>query len=156
MVAYHPFDEKIWDDPFETYRALRDEAPVYYLEDLDCWFISRFEDVWALQSDQSNFISTRGTTTTHLLTHQTPQAPNLTYYDGQEHNQVRSYFNSYFLPKHIFGPAGLAASRATLDDTLGLFEGDWNFHNFSQARPLLPTPIISNWVLNPVEHPYHV
>lgn len=101
MVAYHPFDEKIWDEPFETYRELRDEAPVHYLEDLDCWFISRFEDVWALQSDQSNFISTRGITTTHLLTHQTPQAPNLTYYSGKEHNEVRSYFSSYFMPRHL-------------------------------------------------------
>ena len=101
MVAYHPFDENLWDDPFETYRELRDEAPAYYLEDLDCWFISRFEDIWALQSDQSNFTSRDGITTTHLLTHQTPTAPNLTYYDGDEHTRVRTYFNPYFLPKHL-------------------------------------------------------
>ena len=46
MALYHPFDETLWDEPFETYRRLRDEAPAYYLPELDCWFVSRFEDVW--------------------------------------------------------------------------------------------------------------
>ncbi|MCA9509544.1 MAG: cytochrome P450 [Myxococcales bacterium] len=101
MVAYHPFDETIWDDPFPVYKQLRDEAPAYYLEEFDCWFISRFEDVWKLETDQRNFTSQQGTTTTHLLTHQTPSAPNLTYYDGREHTKVRSYFNPFFLPAYL-------------------------------------------------------
>ena len=102
-LPYHPFDPKIWDDPFATFKVLRDEHPAYYLEDLNCWFISRFEDVWKLETDQRNFSSQQGTTTTHLLTHQTPSAPNLTYYDGKEHTQARSYFAPFFLPKFLKG-----------------------------------------------------
>ena len=101
MVAYHPFDETIWDEPFEVYRQLRDEAPVHYIDEFDCWFVSRFEDIWQLESDQSNLTATPGITTTHLLTHQTPNAPNLTYYDGREHTTVRSYFNPYFMPGRL-------------------------------------------------------
>jgi cytochrome P450 len=101
MVAYHPFDENIWDEPFEVYRQLRDEAPAYYVEDLDCWFVSRFEDIWQLETDQRDFTSKHGTTTTHLLTRQTPSAPNISYYDGREHTRVRSYFNPFFMPKHL-------------------------------------------------------
>ncbi len=101
MVAYHPFDDTIWDEPFEIHKQLRDEAPAYYVEEFNCWFISRFEDIWQLETDQRNFTSVPGTTVTHLLTRQTPSAPNLTYYDGREHTRVRSYFNPYFMPKHV-------------------------------------------------------
>ena len=34
MVAYHPFDETIWDEPFETFKQMRDDAPAYYVEEL--------------------------------------------------------------------------------------------------------------------------
>ena len=57
MVQYHPFDESILDEPFQIFKQLRDEAPAYYLEEFDTWFISRFADIWDLQSDQCNFTS---------------------------------------------------------------------------------------------------
>jgi cytochrome P450 len=98
MVDYHPFDETIWDEPFEAHKRLRDEAPAYYLEEFDCWFLSRFADIWDVCSDQSNLTSVNGITTTHLLTHQTPNAPNLTAFDGEEHTRVRSYFTPHFKP----------------------------------------------------------
>jgi len=63
MVEYHPFDETIWDEPFEVYRRLRDEAPAYYLGEFDCWFLSRFEDIWGLATRPKNLSSERGTTT---------------------------------------------------------------------------------------------
>ena len=98
MVQYHPFDESILDEPFQIFKQLRDEAPAYYLEEFDTWFISRFADIWDLQSDQCNFTSKNGITTTHLLTHQTPNAPNLTGYDGEQHTRIRGYFNPHFKP----------------------------------------------------------
>jgi len=101
MNALHfdPFAPENLDEPFAIHKRLRDEAPAYYNEELDCWFISRFQDVWDLESDQSNLTGTKGTTTTHLLTHQTPSAPNLTGYDGAEHTRVRKYFNPHFMPR---------------------------------------------------------
>jgi len=100
MASLHfdPFDPGILDEPFAIHRRLRDETPAYYSEEFDCWFISRFQDIWDLESDQRNLSSTHGTTTTHLLTHQTPVAPNLTSYDGDEHKRIRKYFNPHFLP----------------------------------------------------------
>lgn len=44
-MEYNPFDPATQDDPYPTYRWLRDEAPVYHNEKLDIWAISRFEDV---------------------------------------------------------------------------------------------------------------
>src|SRR5262245_3786622 len=48
LVDYHPFSDAVFDDPYPIYQRLRDEAPLYYLDEFDCWFVSRFADVWAL------------------------------------------------------------------------------------------------------------
>ncbi len=81
MVDYHPFSDAIFDDPYPIYKRLRDESPIHYLEEFDCWFVSRFEDVWSLEQDQRNLTSKFGTTSTHLVTKQTPISPNLSGLD---------------------------------------------------------------------------
>jgi cytochrome P450 len=101
MALYDPFDESIWDDPFPTFRRLRDEAPAHYVPEVDCWFLSRFEDVWQMEQDQRRLTSKFGTTTTHLLTRQTPTSPNLSSLDGAEHMPVRRYFNPHFKPAAV-------------------------------------------------------
>jgi cytochrome P450 len=98
MSFYDPFSEALWEDPFPVYRRLRDESPAHYLEEFDCWFVSRFEDVWRLEQDQRNLSSKAGTTSTHLLTKQTPTSPNLSCLDPPAHNPVRAYFNPFFKP----------------------------------------------------------
>ena len=35
MVQYNPLMDEVLDDPFPIYKQLRDEAPVYYLEEFD-------------------------------------------------------------------------------------------------------------------------
>ncbi|TMA33285.1 MAG: cytochrome P450 [Deltaproteobacteria bacterium] len=98
MVDYHPFRDAIFDDPYPTYKRLRDESPVHYLEEFACWFLSRFEDIWNLEGDQRNLTSKFGTTSTHLVTKQTPTSPNLSGLDPPQHGPVRSYFNPPFKP----------------------------------------------------------
>ena len=38
--------EAFHTDPFATYRVLRDEHPVYYLDKWDTFALSRFSDIW--------------------------------------------------------------------------------------------------------------
>jgi len=103
MSFYDPFSEATWEDPFPIYRRLRDEDPVHHLEEYDCWFLSRFEDVWTLEQDQRALTSKSGTTSTHLLTKQTPTSPNLSCLDPPDHNPVRGYFNPFFKPGAVAG-----------------------------------------------------
>jgi cytochrome P450 len=126
MALYHPFDEAVWDDPFPTYRRLRDEAPAYYLEEFDCWFLSRFEDVWQMQQDQRPLTSKFGTTTTHLLTRQTPTSANLSSLDGAEHTPVRAYFNPSFKPGAVraLKPKVQALAETAVDAVLAQGGGD--------------------------------
>jgi cytochrome P450 len=45
-VFYSPFSYAIQEDPYPTYRRLRDEAPCYHNPEVGFWALSRFEDVW--------------------------------------------------------------------------------------------------------------
>lgn len=60
--SYHPFDPTVMADPRPYYRTLRDQHPVYYIEDLDTYALSRFDDVWAvLEINDGTFVASEGT-----------------------------------------------------------------------------------------------
>ena len=44
-VDYEPLLPAQWTDPYETYRKLRDEAPVHWAPQSELWCVSRYEDV---------------------------------------------------------------------------------------------------------------
>jgi hypothetical protein len=46
VVDYDPFADVMKDDPFPVYTRLRNESPVHWLENYECWALSRFEDIW--------------------------------------------------------------------------------------------------------------
>ncbi len=46
-LVWDPYDVAIDADPYEVYRRLRDEAPVYFNEHYGFYALSRFEDVAA-------------------------------------------------------------------------------------------------------------
>lgn len=45
MIDYDPFSDSVMRDPWPHYAQLRREAPVYYHEKYDTWFLSKFEDI---------------------------------------------------------------------------------------------------------------
>ena len=59
-VYYNPYDVEIDADPYPTYRRLRDEAPVYFNEQLGFWGLSRFTDVEAALVDTERLSSAKG------------------------------------------------------------------------------------------------
>jgi cytochrome P450 len=61
-VYYDPFDFDIDDDPYPTWKRLRDEAPLYYNEKYDFYALSRYEDVAPELTNWETYRSGRGTT----------------------------------------------------------------------------------------------
>jgi len=60
MIHYTPYLDEVIDDPFPLYKRLRDEEPAYYVEEFDCWFLSRFADVWKCEIDAAGFTVEQG------------------------------------------------------------------------------------------------
>ena len=54
-MHYDPFDEVMRTDPLPVYAQLRAESPVHYVERLDAWALSLFEDVWNTGQDNEHF-----------------------------------------------------------------------------------------------------
>jgi len=50
-VEFDPFSDEFFNDPYEMYGRLRDEAPVYYSEQYGFYALSRFADVLAAHRD---------------------------------------------------------------------------------------------------------
>jgi len=96
MVEYSPFSEEIiHGDPHPIYKGLRDEAPLYFIEEYDAWALSRFQDVWDASADL-NFSSVRGSTTSHILTKKLPLLRMMNIMEPPDHTTIRSTLRPHF------------------------------------------------------------
>ncbi|PSM32093.1 cytochrome P450 [Haliangium sp. UPWRP_2] len=60
MKTYHPFSSEVALDPYPYYSWLREEDPLHYVEDLDFYVVSRYEDVHAILKNPALFSSQAG------------------------------------------------------------------------------------------------
>jgi cytochrome P450 len=56
-MRYTPFSEEVRANPYPFYAALRQHAPVYFVEDIGAWAVARYEDVRFVLSHPELFSS---------------------------------------------------------------------------------------------------
>jgi cytochrome P450 len=102
VIRYDPYDEAMLDDPWDTYRRLREEAPAHYIEQFDCWVLSRFEDIVAAGMDREHYSVRDGTTSGHLMA-KGMLVDNRTFFlqDPPEHTPHRALLAPCFRPRPI-------------------------------------------------------
>jgi cytochrome P450 len=99
-MEWDPFDEDIDTDPYETWRHLRDHAPLYRNDRFDFWALSRFADVEAAHRDPKTFISGRGTVLEQM-------GPDLAatgmmiFLDPPEHDRLRQLVSRAFTNRRV-------------------------------------------------------
>ncbi|MBX5487987.1 MAG: cytochrome P450 [Mycolicibacterium hassiacum] len=59
-MEYNPLTPAMAEDPFPTFKWLRDNAPVYYNRELDFYALSRYDDVLAASLDHETYCSGKG------------------------------------------------------------------------------------------------
>ncbi len=59
-VVFDPFSAEYFENPFDIYRRMREDAPLYYDEKEDFYALTRHEDVAAAFKDFEGFSSARG------------------------------------------------------------------------------------------------
>jgi cytochrome P450 len=102
QIQYDPFDATIIDDPYPTYRLLRDEDPVYRAGQTDTWVLSRHHDVQTALLDHDSYSSVDSVFPTppgsdfvqSLL-------PMMILMDPPRHNQLRALVSRGFTPRRI-------------------------------------------------------
>ena len=61
-VEFDPYSDDFFNSPYETYRRMRDEAPVYHNARYDFYALTRYEDVAPALKDFDTYSSAKGIT----------------------------------------------------------------------------------------------
>ena len=99
-LVFDPFSEEYFNNPFDIYRRMREEAPLYYDAGEDFYAISRHEDVAAALKDHESFSSSRGCDLAMVKGDEPPQK-SIIFMDPPEHRHMRSLLNKAFTPRAV-------------------------------------------------------
>ena len=100
QLVFDPFSEEYFNNPFDIYRRMRDEAPLYYDERGDFYALTRHEDVAAAFKDFETYSSARGCDLAMVRKGDVPQK-SIIFMDPPAHRHMRSLLNKAFTPRAI-------------------------------------------------------
>ena len=152
-LAWNPLVQL--DDPYPTYRRLRDEAPLYYAPDADLWALTRFDDVQAAAQDWETFSSTAGGTGNDVDdTYQLfLPAGDLAGVDPPVHTRLRGALRLAFSPSALrarFEPIVRRKVNELIDPFAGAGHADFAR---DLARPVPGTTMFSWFGFPETDHP---
>ncbi len=103
-LVYDPYAYEIHEDPYPTYRRLRDEAPLYRNDERDFWGLSRHTDVMAAFRDSERFSSAEGVSIDPAASG--PHAHRTMSFlamDAPQHPRMRGLVSRGFTPRRVAG-----------------------------------------------------
>ncbi|MGV0783623.1 cytochrome P450 [Mycolicibacterium sp. XJ775] len=121
QVIFDPFSEEFFNNPFDMYRRMREDAPLYYNEDSDFYALTRHEDVSAALKDHEAFSSSRGCDLAMVQSDEPPQK-SIIFMDPPDHRHMRSLLNKAFTPRMIQSQRETVVEQ--IDHHLSLIDSD--------------------------------
>ncbi len=99
-IYWDPFDADLDTAPYDVWRRMRDEAPLYRNDRYDFWALSRYRDVEAAHRDPTTYSSAYGT----VLETMGPGMADtgmMIFLDPPEHTRLRQLVSRAFTPRRI-------------------------------------------------------
>jgi cytochrome P450 len=121
QVIFDPFSEEYYNNPFDMYSRMREDAPIFYSDELDYYALSRHEDVSAALKDHDAFSSSRGCDLAMVRGDEPPQK-SIIFMDPPDHRQMRSLLNKAFTPRAIQAQKDTVVEQ--IDRYLGAIDSD--------------------------------
>ncbi|BBX21174.1 cytochrome P450 [Mycolicibacter terrae] len=146
-LIFDPFSEEYFNDPFDIYRRMRVEAPLYYNEEEDFYALSRHEDVAAALKDFETYSSARGCDLAMVRSDEPPQK-SIIFMDPPDHRHMRSLLNKAFTPR------AMQAQRTTVIEQVERFLGAADPDHFDVVQDFsgpFPVEVITRMVGVPDE-----
>ena len=104
-MRFDPYSTEFFEDPWDVYRWLRDEAPVYFDEELGFYAVSRYEDCVEVHRDVAAYTSTYGVSLDQLRSQEFGKAmvdnASIIMMDPPMHDRLRKLVNRAFTPRRI-------------------------------------------------------
>jgi cytochrome P450 len=101
MRELNPFSYAFHEDPYPTYRWLRDDHPVYQNARLGFWALSRYQDVVDASRDWATYSSAEGTTLERLDPRLGEFLPMMIFMDPPRQTRLRALVSKVFTPRTI-------------------------------------------------------
>ena len=136
-MELNPFAYEFHEDPYPTYRWLRDHAPLYRNDALDFWALSRYRDVLDASLDWATYSSAQGTTLERLDPRLFEVRPMIIFLDPPRHDRLRKLVSRAFTPRRVaeLEPFIRATVTRLLDRVL--VEGGGDFvHDVTMPLPM--------------------
>lgn len=152
-IYWDPFDIDLDTAPYEMWRRMRDEAPVYRNDRYDFFALSRYADVVAASRDPATFSSARGTVL-ELMGPDLSGRSSIIFMDPPEHDSLRALVSRAFTPRRV---AALEEGvRAVCREYLDPQVGGGGFDYLRDFGAQLPSRVISMLLGVPESDRQHV
>jgi len=140
ITTYDPYSWELDEDPYPTYRWLRDHDPVHRNDELDFWALTRFDDVFGAFLDVGTFSSRYGTSL-EFMTAPRDDAGMMLWMDPPKHNRYRTLVSKIFTPRQV--SALEPEVRAIAVEHLSALAGRDTFDVVAEFTARLPMDVIS-------------
>lgn len=100
-TEFNPYSWELHEDPYPTYRALRDHAPAYRNDALGFWALSRHADVVAAFKDTHTFSNAEGVSLERSSQAQASATASFLAMDPPRHDQMRNLVSRGFTPRRV-------------------------------------------------------
>lgn len=144
---FDPFSEEFFNNPYDVYRLMRDDLPVYHNKRYGFWALSRFDDVKQAHLDWETFTSTHGVDLS-MLTKTDPVPPSIIMMDPPEHNRLRALVNRVFTPRAMGALEPMV--RSTISSFMDSVGDRRDFDFLEEIAAPFPVEIISKMLGIPV------
>ena len=151
-VVWYPLSEGFVDDPYPTYRKLREKDPYHYSPLTGALVISRYEDVDSILRDWRRFSNDQRKGEATGIRNESTRGeltPSILSLDPPDHTRLRGLVNRAFTPRQV---AKMEEHiRATAHELLDEVEGQSEFDLMSTLAVGLPTIVIAEMIGVPPE-----
>jgi cytochrome P450 len=139
-LYYDPYDQAIDRDPWQVFRRLREEQPLYRNEKHDFFAVSRFDDVRRAELDWQTYSSAKGAALELIKSGIKMPPGNIVFEDPPDHTAHRKMLSRMFSPRRIreLEPKIREFCVGALDPLVG----DDTFDFVTQIGAEMPTRVI--------------
>lgn len=100
-LEFNPYSYEIHENPYPTYRRLRDEAPAYRNDELGFWALSRYDDVLAAFKDAATYSNAQGVSLERSSAGNASALASFLAMDPPRHDQMRALVSRGFTPRRV-------------------------------------------------------
>src|ERR1700736_4670143 len=141
-TEFNPYSDDFFDNPYDTYRWMRDEAPVYYSDRWTFYALTRHKDVVAAHRDWKTFSSAYGVTLDALSLRHRFDTNMMIIMDPPEHDRLRT------LVRQVFTRSAIANLEPLVSEVISCYldglRGTSDFDIVADFAALFPVEIISS------------